>query len=256
MNLWLIALFGGAAALTLGSFIGALVYRLPRAQRLRDILSPARSACPACGTPLGASELVPVLSYLRQRARCRHCSARIAPDYALAEAATLGAFLIAFFASVEPAFWLVFTLFGAMLLLIALIDLRHFYVPDEAVIALALLWALDALWLRSLSTAPVDAAIAAASAASILFGLRLAFHRLRGVEALGLGDVKLAAALGLFIGWQSLGLLFAVAALLTLASVALAGGKVDRARRIPFAPGLCASAALVLLAIEAGLLPL
>lgn len=256
MSLWLIALFGSLAALTLGSFTGALVHRLPRAERLRDVLSPARSACPACGAQLKARDLVPVLSYLWLRARCRVCGARISPDYAVAEIGTLCAFLIAFFASAAPGFWAVFTLFGALLLLIALIDARHLTVPDEAVIALALLWALDSLWLKSLPVAPGDALVAAVSAAALLYGLRFLFRAARGVEALGLGDVKLAAAIGLFLGWQSLGLFFALAALLTLAAVAVARMKIDRARRIPFAPGLCASAAFILLLLETKFLPL
>lgn len=256
MNMWLIALFGGAASLVLGSFVGALAYRLPRAERLRDVLQPSRSHCPACDTTLSARELVPVLSYLWSRARCTHCGAKISPDYVIAEAGTLAAFLAAFSLSVEPTFWLIFTVFGAILLLIALVDLRDFFIPDEAVIALCALWVLDAVSMQALPIDPQDSLIAGLSAAAILFGLRFIFQQWRGVDALGLGDVKLAFALGFFIGWQSLGLFFALAAFLTLAAIALTRAQMDRAQRIPFAPGLCASAATILLLTEAKLLPL
>jgi leader peptidase (prepilin peptidase)/N-methyltransferase len=251
-----IALFGGAAALAFGSFLGALAVRLPRASRWRDMFAPARSACPACGTTLGLRDLVPLLSYFWLRARCRHCGAKISADYALAEAGTLAAFWLAMAASAAPAFWLAFTLFAGFLLLIALIDRAHLFVPDEVLSVLALVWLVDTLLVRALPAPPLSGMIAASAAAALLAALRLAFQRLRGVDALGLGDVKLAAVLGLYIGWQNLGLFFALAALSTLAALALSRGRVERETRIPFAPGLCAAAAFLVLMLEAGRLPL
>jgi prepilin signal peptidase PulO-like enzyme (type II secretory pathway) len=256
MSFWLIALFGGAAALTLGSFVGALAHRLPDAARLRDVLHPARSACPACGATLHARDLVPIVSYLWLRARCRACGAKISPDYAVCEAGTLAAFLLALALSPLPGFWLVFTLFAALLLLVAVIDRRHLFVPDAAVIALALLWVFDAAALHALPVTARDALIASVAASGVLFALRFAFRKARGLEALGLGDVKLAAALGLFIGWQSVGLFFAFAAIATLLAIAVTRARAEGDARIPFAPGLCAGAALLVLLLEAKLLPL
>lgn len=252
----MIALVGGAAALSLGSFMGALAHRLPRAERLRDVLTPSRSACPACGTTLRPRDLVPILSYLWRRGRCGTCGARISPDYALLEAGTLAAFLLAFFTSPAPGFWFFFTALAALLLLIAVIDRRHLFVPDEAVIVLGGLWLLDRVAVGSLPVSTSDGLIGATVAGSLLLGLRLVFLRVRGQEALGLGDVKLAAVLGLYLGWQTLGAFLGLAALGTLAAIALSGRTLTRERRIPFAPGLGASGAILLLLLEMKALPL
>ncbi len=233
---------GVAGFAAVGSFLGAAQARLGAA--LDDETTYAetsfwtgRSICPACRRTLTARDLVPVLSWLALGRRCGHCGASVPPDYAATEAGSIAAFLLAFWAGGPWPLVVGQSLLGSILVALVVVDLRRQLLPDALVLPLLPLGLLLA-WL----TGDVPAAAAGAAFGGGLLWLVRALHgRLRGREGLGLGDVKLMAAGGAWIGPAGIGPALLVGALATLAAVGVArliGRGPSLAGRIPFGPGL------------------
>lgn len=271
-----LAAVAGLLGLLVGSFLNVVAHRLPRGESL---VWPG-SRCPRCGRPIRPLENVPVLSWLALRARCRGCRGRISARYPAVELVTGLLFAaIAWRHGAQPATaaWLVF---AAGLLAAALIDLEHRYIPDG--ISLGGLAAGLALApaVAALAGAPPLAALARALAGALVGGGSLwlvGFLHARASTALGrrfdhwpgegeahprrwsadwwlwfpgmgLGDVKLLAAIGAFLG--PVGVLATILAASVLGLVL--GGAIALARRdasVPFgfAPALAAGALLVVL---------
>lgn len=202
------------AAPCIGSFLGTLVLRLPEGA---PVLL-ARSACPACGHALAAREMVPILSWLVQRGHCRHCGAAIPAFYPAMELAALG---IALWAATEAmgAALLASCLLGWALLALAVTDRREFLLPDALTLPL-LLAGLGATAWFDLAALPAHGLAAAAGWLGFAL-LAEAYRRLRGREGLGLGDAKLLAAGGAWVGPAGLPGVLLLASLLGLAEVLL-----------------------------------
>lgn len=230
--------------LLLGSFAGVIAYRVPRDE------SPfgGRSHCESCGAVVAARDNVPVLSWLVLRGRCRDCRARIPALYPLTEAA-LG---LGFLAS-----WLTYEDDGAaavalactflfVLAIITLTDIEHRIIPNVvlgpaaiAAIALVALWDTGELGPHLL---------AAAIAGGALLIVSLAYPR-----GMGMGDVKLAFVMGLFLGRAvapALLIGFAAGALYGVALIARHGSEA-RKRAVPFGPFLAFGGVLALFAGDA-----
>jgi leader peptidase (prepilin peptidase)/N-methyltransferase len=228
--LWLVL-----AAPFVGSFLATAALRLPAG---RPIVL-ARSACPACGRRLEAREMVPLLSWVASRGRCRTCGAAIDPIHPLVEALAVVVALWAWLALEPPLAW-AGTGLGWALLAAAAADVRHRVLPDAivlplAVAGLAATWAFDA-------SAALDHVVGAAVGGFAFLAIREAYRALRRREGLGLGDVKLAAAAGAWVGWAPLPDVVLIAALggLIIALVRwLGGAPLDRYARLPFGPFLC-----------------
>jgi leader peptidase (prepilin peptidase) / N-methyltransferase len=214
----------------LGSFISVVAHRLPRGE---SIVRP-RSRCPECGATVAAYDNVPIVSWLLLRGRCRHCGARISPSYPLLEltlAVGFVASLIAF--EDDPA---KVALAGALLCTLATItltDLEHRLIPNRVLIVSAV--AGLALVLAGERDSVDERAIAAAVAFVSLFVVAVAYP-----QGMGMGDVKLAAVMGLYLGRA-----VAPALLIAFAAGALYGtiliarhGREARKRAIPFGPFL------------------
>jgi leader peptidase (prepilin peptidase)/N-methyltransferase len=217
-----------------GSFLGVLITRLPAAE---PVVS-GRSRCPVCATRLAPLDLVPLASWAWQRGRCRHCRAPLGLFYPAIE---LAAVAVALWASVVvPAGWLWPTCgLGWLLLTLAWIDARHLLLPDVLTLPLIPAGLLVAGWL---APAHLDRHLIGAVAGFVLlWALRWIYRRVRHREGLGLGDAKLLAAAGAWVGWPGLPGVLLIAAVAALA-VTLAGGLVagglDRHRPIPFGPFL------------------
>lgn len=228
------ALLGGLG-LIVGSFLGLVSLRLPAG----DGIVLGRSKCGGCGRPLPPWSLVPVLSYLAVRGRCGACGSRIPLRYPLIELAAAGVGVWSALAQPEPAAAVLTALLGWQLLLIAVVDAEHFWLPDRLTLPL-LATGLFAAALLDRTTLP-DAAIGAAAGFAALWLLSFAYRRLRGREGLGGGDPFLLAAGGAWVGWLGLPtvLLWAAAAGLSIvAARLLTGGKVSGADRLPFGPCL------------------
>jgi leader peptidase (prepilin peptidase)/N-methyltransferase len=236
----LIALAGG---LVIGSFINVVIHRGPSLWGLvdgeaRGNLARPSSYCPACKAPIPASGLIPILSFLLQRGRCRNCAAPISPRYPIVEA--MGGFVA--LAAVAAFGWtfaaLAIAVLGFALLALAVIDLETGYLPDA--ITLPLIAAGLGANAFALLVPFTDALFGAVAGYAALQGVALAYKRLRGREGLGEGDAKLLAAIGAFGGWAILPFVVFVAALATL-TVAVLGRKTALDQPVPFGPGLCAA---------------
>lgn len=239
------AVWGGALALLgliFGSFIATVAARFPHG---RSALV-GRSACDGCARSLNGWELVPLLSWVALRGRCRRCGAPIAGLHPAVELAGLaiggGAGLIApGVAGVAAA------CFGWMLLLLGAIDAVAYRLPDP----LTLLLALSGVTAGLLGIAPAlgDRLIGGAAGYVSLWAVAALYRRARGRDGLGGGDPKLFAGIGLWLGWRALPPVLLVACVVGLA-VALVGRKA-MGDRLPFGT-LLAIGAIAVWAIGAG----
>ena len=231
------AFAGGFAGLIIGSFIAALTWRWPLG---RSIVQ-GRSACDACGEVLGPLELVPVISLLWLRGRCRHCGAAIAPRNLWIELAAggIGALALGLY---PGAVGVSGALFGWGLLALAVLDAEHYWLPDRLTLPLLALGLVVGVWLDPpLADRVIGALVGFASLTLVAGGYRLATGRI----GLGGGDPKLFAAIGAWLGWLPLAFVLVLAALLGLALVLgdrLRGRPVGRHSRLAFG-GLLAVAA-------------
>ncbi|WP_420496842.1 prepilin peptidase [Sphingopyxis macrogoltabida] len=230
--------FAALIGLVLGSFIATLVMRWPQG---RSVLG--RSQCDACHQPLDVRDLVPLLSALWSRGRCRRCGAPIDPFHGRVEivSALIGA--VALVSMAGTAGWL-WALFGWLLLPLALLDARHFWLPDRLNALLAMVGLLFAGPL--LGTPLLDRWIGALAGGLVLAAIALLYRRVRGAEGMGGGDPKLVAAVGAWLGWQALPLMLLLASLGGIAWVLVAQKREGDAplalRRVPFGVFLCAAA--------------
>ncbi len=186
----------------IGSFLNVVIHRVPRGQ---SVVAPP-SSCPACGHRLGLLELIPILSWLVQGGRCRHCGARISARYPLVEALTGGAFALAagFFPRL-PELLLVWV-FLALLIALAFIDADHLILPDSLTyggLAVALGGAL-AFGVPQEARGALEGALLA-SGLLVLIGEYGALVARRGASGrpswpVGFPEVHLAAAVGAFLG--------------------------------------------------------
>lgn len=243
--LWALSLVA-LSGVAMGSAVSALAWRVPRGQSWVR----GRSACPHCGATLGPADLVPLLSFLFTRGRCRHCGHPIGWRYPLTEL-LCGAWAVLVFLKVgfTPALPFV-ALWGFLMVALMWIDLDVQLLPDVLTLPGTLI-ALAAVLPQPGGAR--HALLGMAVGSGLLWLLALAYLRLRHQEGLGGGDVKLAAMFGALLGWKL--------TLVTLFLAAFAGtvwGAVLIARRagsgqtaLPFGTLLCPAAMVVYLWGEA-----
>ena len=232
-----IAFIGGMIA---GSFVGVVADRVPAG---RSIIAP-RSACPSCGTQLAAYDNVPVVSWVLLGGHCRSCHARIPARYPLIELAVGAAFAAtAIVLRDDPAALGLGLVFVAVLAAITLTDLERRVIPNAillvgSVIGVGIVAATDP------GSLPERAA-AAAGAGAFLLLFALIYPR-----GMGMGDVKLAAVMGLFLGVSVVPALFVGILLGALVGfgLMLRHGSAARKHAVPFGPFLAIGGVAGLLA--------
>ncbi len=216
LPLWLLASLGAVFGAVIGSFWGALCLRWPKG----DSIIRGRSQCDACGHGLRPRELVPILSYLLQKRRCRNCAQTIAPDHFIAELAGAGIGAVSFaLISLPDAF--AFLVLGLLLIPLALLDYRHFWLPNSLIMVLAIGGLLLGQW--TADQASFAERLLTGFIAFMLFeGIRRLYAALRKREGMGAGDPKLVGALGLWLPAMAMPItIFVAAALGLLAAIAL-----------------------------------
>lgn len=243
MTLMLAAILG----LLVGSFLNVVIHRLPKqlaydwALQCDQTPSEPRmglawpgSQCPACGHRLRWFENIPLLSFVLQRGRCRACSARISGRYPIVELAASGLAVVAIMAFGVTLFALWVMVFLWTLLALAVIDMETMLLPDH--LTLGLLWV--GLWVAlTEGRTPLDAAVMGAMAGYVsLAAVAWGYARLTGREGMGLGDAKLLAALGAWLGWMVLPFLVLLASMMALlvGGVVMWMGRADRHTALPF----------------------
>jgi leader peptidase (prepilin peptidase)/N-methyltransferase len=223
-------LLAGCLGAAIGSFLNVVIWRLPRGE---SVVAP-RSSCPQCATPIRARDNVPVLSWALLRGRCRDCKAAISARYPVIEALTaLLCVVVVVVLGPGTQAWLALALV-LLLVPVTFIDLDHRVIPNVlmaigAVSALALVAVLqpDAL---------VEHLLAAAGAGGFLLVAAIAYP-----AGMGMGDVKLAAVLGLFLGTAVAPAMFVAmlaGSVVGALIIARKGAKEGRKTAIPFGPYL------------------
>lgn len=243
----LIALYAAIFGLIVGSYLNVVIYRLPLG--LSTVYP--RSRCPGCGSLIRARDNVPVLSFLLLRGRCRTCGTPISWRYPLVEAATGALFvgcLLRFGLTPQAV---VAMLFASLMLVLALIDFDHMILPDRLTLPGT------AVGIATQLAAPlaglVPAVIGALFGAGILLAVWGLWLVVRREEGMGLGDVKMLALVGAFLGWQGV--------LVTLFFGALTGsvvglalmrwGSLDMRSKLPFGVFLALGAVVALFSGDA-----
>lgn len=209
------ALVGALLGAIIGSFVATVALRWPRGEGVIT----GRSRCDQCAQDLRPWELVPILSWLMLRGRCRRCGGAIAPTHVAIEtaAAVIGGVALAYAPHVGG---IALALLGWQLLLLGWLDARHYWLPHRlsALLALSGLAVGGAAMAALGITAPLlDRTIGAVGGFALLALIGWAYHRLRGREGLGGGDPPMFGAIGAWLGWPMLPLLLWFAAIAGIA---------------------------------------
>ncbi|MDI6791287.1 MAG: prepilin peptidase [bacterium] len=232
-----------------GSFLNVCIYRLPRNQ---SIVKPRRSHCPNCGETIKAVENIPLISFLWLKGKCCYCGAGISWRYPAVELLTGLIYLLVGW-KLGLSYYLVFPLFFvSALIAITFIDLEHFLILDKITYPSIIIGLLATKipgqtpdWQISFWPALIGMVVGGGA----IYFLLVISPFIFGKEGMGGGDVKLAALMGVFLGWQKVFLaLFFGAAIGSVVGLSLIGlGRAKRGEYIPFGPFLALGALVVLL---------
>ena len=242
---WEIALYGGVLAGVLGAVLGSFLNCAAGRMARGESFLRGRSHCMSCGHELGARDLIPVVSWVLSRGRCRYCGEKVSARYPLTELA---------FGAITLACLLRFDLtvlglrnwaFLGCLFCLALVDWESRIIPDGChvfnlavwVLALPFLgWSWQQIGLRVLAGVIFGGG---------LLGISLVMDKLLGRDSLGGGDIKLVAVIGLYLG--AVGTLFTVILACVLGLLLAAARRGSEEKSIPFGPALAAAAGTMLL---------
>lgn len=229
------ALAGGVLGAIIGSFLATLILRWPAGGSVMR----GRSACDSCGATLAARDLVPLFSAMALRGTCRRCGARIDPLHTRLEAACtiIGALAIGFAPNLSGFAW---ALLGWLLLTLAILDWRHFWLPDALTLPLAFLGFTLGTWTNDIVLR--DRVIGAGLGYGSLLLLSIGYRALRKREGLGLGDAKLLSALGAWFGWQALPFILLIASVVGLITMLMSGRATSKTARVPLGTFLALAA--------------
>lgn len=248
--------------LVIGSFLNVCILRIPAD---KSIVLPS-SSCPKCGKAIAPYDNIPVLSWIFLSGKCRNCKTKISAMYPAVELLTGILFLacyLVFGLSVEALKW---TVFSALLVVLTITDLRERILPDEVNffgLGTGLLFSfftvpLDgtALWISSrwfdfppprMALSFADAVLGAVAGSGLLWLVAEGYFRIRGREGMGLGDVKMMAAVGAFLGLKRTMMTVLAGSLLgsVIGILLISISKKGRDYELPFGTFLGAGALLV-----------
>ena len=185
----------GALGLAVGSFLNVCIHRLPR----QESLASPGSRCPQCGAPLRWYDNIPLLSYIILGGRCRRCRAAISMMYPLVEFVTALVFLAAYFLFGPSPLLVARLVFACAMIVLFVVDLEHRILPNVITIPGIIAGFVFSLflppgWLGSL--------IGIVAGGGVLLLMAEMYYRFRKEEGLGMGDVKMLAMIGAFLGWK------------------------------------------------------
>ena len=225
MNL-LTYVFAFAIFACVGSFIGVCADRIPRGEQILK----GRSRCDSCGKTLGALELIPIVSYLFLGGKCRHCKAKIPFQSTAIEllAAALGTLAIFLFGPTVQG--IAYGIVTCVLIEVAVLDFKTMEISDVASILIALVGIVLMIYHGTYISSLIG-----------LVCVSLPFLVLTLLKTMGMGDVKLMAAVGLLLGYK--GVLLAAFFGIVIGSIAAIVMKLRKTKgwksEIPFGPYLC-----------------
>lgn len=224
--------------LVMGSFLNVCILRIPSGQ---SVIRPG-SRCPRCKTPIFWFDNVPLLSFVRLRARCRWCGGKISWRYPLVECLNGVSYLGIVYKFGWTCSALVYALFLSLLLVVTMIDLDHFVIPDTISLPGLVIGFFTAAFILPVGWA--GSLLGIALGGGVLWMIAAVSPYLFGKEGMGGGDIKFLAMIGAFLGWQhvcmTLFLASCAGALVGIGLMAFRG--MERGQYLPFAPFLSAGA--------------
>jgi len=224
-----------------GSFYNVVGYRLPKGE---SIIAPP-SHCPNCNTKLGPLELFPIISYLLQKGKCKHCKAPISPFYTIFETLTGLLFLLAYISFGLSLELIIALTFISMLIIIVVSDYNYMIISDEVLIFFGTLLGIEILLING-----PDAFVKAIASGILAFLTMFAIKKLGDIifkkESMGGGDIKLMFIFGLVLGYPMAILSIFVGSIIGL-PISLIMLNKNSDHIIPFGPFLATGAIIILL---------
>lgn len=224
-----------------GSFYNVVGYRLPKGE---SIISPP-SHCPNCNTKLGPLELFPVLSYLIQKGRCKHCKTKISSFYTVFELLTGILFVLAYLSFGFSKELIIALTFISMLIIIVVSDYNYMIISDEVLIFFGIVLGIEILFING-----TDDFVKAIANGILAFITMFAIKKLGDIifkkESMGGGDIKLMFIFGLVLGYPMAILSIFIGSIIGL-PLSLIMLKKNTEHIIPFGPYLAAGATIILL---------
>lgn len=213
--------------LVLGSFYNVVGLRVPMK---KSIVKP-RSACPNCQNQLTARELIPVLSFIIQKGKCKNCQSKISPIYPMMELMTGLLFVYSYFYFSFSPFFFVSITFISMLIIITVSDLAYMLIPDKILFFFAIMFIIERIFI------PFQPWWSSLLGSVIGFCLLL-FIAVVSKGGMGGGDIKLFALLGFVLGWKLVLLAFFMSTLFgsIFGLIGLILKKIERGKPMPFGP--------------------
>jgi len=232
----LVFLFG----IVIGSFLNVCIYRIPK----EESIAADGSACMSCGARLKFFDLIPVFSYVFLGGKCRHCKAKISPQYPIIETIT-GVLFVLLYLKLGLVWVLpVYIALIAILIVITLIDYRHMIIPNGLVIAGLVVGAAQlaaSIFTQGIFENWLTYLIGFFAGGLPLFIIAAFCVYVLKKDAIGGGDIKLMAMAGLILGWKLIipAYFIGIVGGAIISVVLLGTGKKKRGDEIPFGPFLC-----------------
>ena len=226
----------------MGSFLNCVAWRIVH----NEPVSKGRSHCDVCGHTLGIGDLIPVVSYIVHRGRCRYCGARLSAVHVIAEAVSavlFAAVLLKFDISLQALEYMIFV---CLLMVCSFADLEGRIIPDRFIIAGLLVLTGFFVILNDPAKVALDDLIGGAGIAGLLLIVVLVFEKIKGIEAMGGGDIKLIFMTGIFLGWKANLLCLFIACIIGIIS-GLVFKHEDGDRTFPWGPSIALAAVICML---------
>ena len=230
----------------MGSFLNCMAWRIVHGE---SVLC-GRSHCDVCGHVLAAPDLIPIVSYLVHHGRCRYCGAKLSARHVLAELAAGVSYVCILFRFDISLQALEMLLLATILLAAAFADLEGYIIPDRLIVAGLVCRIPFFFCLGDWHETLPDALLGGFAVGGVLLAVVLLYEKLRGVDAMGGGDLKLLFVTGLYLGWAQNLLCLLLACVIGI-GFAFATQKARRtqenAKLFPWGPSICAAAILTML---------
>lgn len=226
----------------MGSFLNCMAWRIVH----NEPVSGGRSHCDVCNHTLGIADLIPIISYTVHRGRCRYCGAKLSKIHLIAEiisAMLFAAVLLKFDISLQA---LEYVIFACLLMVCSFADLEGRIIPDRFIAAGIAVRAAFFVILNDPIKVVADDLAGGFGIAGLLLIVVLAFEKLRGIEAMGGGDIKLIFMTGIFLGWKVNLLCLFIACIIGIIT-GLVFKTDDEDRTFPWGPSIALAAAVCML---------
>ncbi|UCC44671.1 MAG: prepilin peptidase [Candidatus Zixiibacteriota bacterium] len=239
MDYYLMYIVVGLLGVAIGSFLNAVIYRLPREKSVRT----GRSVCPECGVKLKWYHNVPILSFLLLRGKCAFCGKRISLRYPIVETCNGLAYLYFFWQYGLSMEFAVYSYVISALLIVIFVDLEFRIIPDS--VTLPGIVAGLAISFLPQGIGIIQSIIGLLVGGGSLYLVAMLGDWLFKKESMGGGDIKLAAMLGALLGWQKVLFIFMGSAVVGLAvsiPLMIISSRLRRHRTVPFGPFISVAA--------------